>query len=100
MADRVLVMYYGEIVEEADVATIFTNPKHPYTKGLLQSVPHLEEERDRLVSIEGNVPVMGEVTTGCPFRSRCEHAHEKCANENPPLMRVAKHAQNREGSCF
>lgn len=92
MADRVLVMYYGEIVEEADIATIFTNPKHPYTVGLLQSVPDLEEERDRLVSIEGNVPVMGEVTIGCPFRSRCEHAHEKCAHENPPLMRVAKHA--------
>ncbi|MGG4495495.1 ABC transporter ATP-binding protein [Brevibacillus reuszeri] len=90
MADRVMVMYYGEIVEEADVESIFTNPKHPYTVGLLHSVPSMEEERDRLDPIKGNVPVLGEGMSGCPFLSRCNHAHEKCMQEKPPLMNVAK----------
>ncbi len=90
MADRVMVMYYGEIVEEADVESIFASPKHPYTIGLLNSVPSMDEERDRLDPIEGNVPVLGEVTSGCPFVSRCNHAEEKCLREKPPLINVAK----------
>ncbi|WP_289139392.1 ABC transporter ATP-binding protein [uncultured Brevibacillus sp.] len=89
MADRIMVMYYGEIVEEADVKSIFSNPKHPYTVGLLRSVPGIEEERDRLDPIKGNVPLLGEVMSGCPFFSRCDHAYEKCRQEKPPLMNIA-----------
>lgn len=91
MADRVMVMYYGEIVEEADVQTLFANPKHPYTIGLLRSLPSLETETDRLTPIEGNVPILGEVKGGCPFRTRCSHAIDKCAQEKPPAMRTGKH---------
>ncbi|WP_312112997.1 ABC transporter ATP-binding protein [Brevibacillus reuszeri] len=90
MADRIMVMYYGEIVEEADVTSIFSNPRHPYTVGLLRSVPDIDEEQDRLASIKGNVPLLGEVMSGCPFFSRCEHAHEKCRQEKPPLMTIAQ----------
>lgn len=92
MADRVLVMYYGEIVEEADVRTIFSNPKHPYTVGLLQSIPSLETENSRLTPIDGNVPILGEVQEGCPFSSRCMHAVEKCKKEKPPVISTGKHS--------
>lgn len=87
MADRVLVMYYGEIVEEADVASLFSHPKHPYTIGLLRCIPDLdEEEKLRLDPIEGSVPLLGEVTQGCAFRFRCSQAEERCYQEKPPLM--------------
>ncbi|MCM3078316.1 ABC transporter ATP-binding protein [Brevibacillus invocatus] len=92
MADRVMVMYYGEIVEEADVQTLFASPKHPYTVGLLQSIPSLERENKRLTPIEGNVPILGEVHEGCPFLSRCPQAIERCAQEKPPVVRTGKHA--------
>ncbi|HWO76143.1 MAG TPA: ABC transporter ATP-binding protein [Bacillus sp. (in: firmicutes)] len=85
MADRVMVMYYGQIVEEADVYTLFAAPKHPYTQGLLNSIPSLDEKRKRLDPIEGNVPNIGEITKGCPFKNRCKHAFDKCSEENPPL---------------
>ncbi|USK36496.1 ABC transporter ATP-binding protein (plasmid) [Bacillus sp. F19] len=90
MADRVMVMYYGQIVEEADVKTIFKNPQHPYTIGLLNSIPSLEDELDMLQPIEGNVPNIGEVTKGCPFFSRCTHAISKCLEQNPPLVKKNK----------
>ncbi|MBP3039941.1 ABC transporter ATP-binding protein [Bacillaceae bacterium Marseille-Q3522] len=86
VADRVIVMYYGEIVEEADVKTLFLSPKHPYTMGLLNSIPNLEDNKTRLEPIEGNVPNIGEMTAGCPFRTRCKKAMAKCETENPPLF--------------
>ncbi|MGG1663422.1 ABC transporter ATP-binding protein [Brevibacillus sp. NRS-1366] len=93
MADRVLVMYYGEIVEEADVASLFVNPLHPYTTGLLRSIPDMDEQdRLRLEPIEGSVPLLGEVTQGCAFRFRCPHAHERCHNEKPPLLATGSQA--------
>ncbi|MBY0054084.1 ABC transporter ATP-binding protein [Brevibacillus agri] len=92
MADRVMVMYYGEIVEEADVQTLFASPRHPYTVGLLQSIPSLDRENKRLKPIEGNVPILGEVQDGCPFRSRCTHAMERCAREKPPMIHTGKHS--------
>jgi peptide/nickel transport system ATP-binding protein len=92
MADRVMVMYYGEIVEEADVQTIFSNPKHPYTVGLLKSIPSLENESSRLTPIDGNVPILGEVTEGCPFSSRCTHAVERCRREKPPMITSGTHS--------
>lgn len=86
MADRVLVMYYGQIVEEAAVESIFAEPKHPYTQGLLNSKPSLETKRQRLEPIVGSVPVLGEVKIGCPFLQRCQKAFDKCQTENPPLI--------------
>lgn len=93
MADRVMVMYYGQIVEEADVRALFKEPKHPYTIGLLNSVPTLEDvDEKRLQPIPGIVPNLGDIQTGCPFRSRCEHAFEKCHEENPPLFKRGIHS--------
>ena len=89
MADRVIVMYYGQIVEQADVRTIFKNPKHPYTVGLLNSVPNIHSEsNNRLTPIEGNVPNIGAIKEGCPFRFRCQHVHAKCQEHNPPLFEL------------
>ncbi|GGA20852.1 ABC transporter ATP-binding protein [Psychrobacillus lasiicapitis] len=88
MADRVIVMYYGQIVEQADVRTLFKQPKHPYTIGLLNSVPNIDSEsEERLTPIDGNVPSLGVIKSGCPFRSRCQHVHEKCHKKNPPLFK-------------
>ncbi len=93
MADRVIVMYYGQIVEQADVRTLFKQPKHPYTVGLLNSIPNIDADDEvRLKPIEGNVPNLGVIKSGCPFRSRCEHAHNKCYEENPPLFNVKSQA--------
>lgn len=89
MADRVIVMYYGQIVEQADVRTIFKNPKHPYTIGLLNSVPNIySESNDRLTPIEGNVPNIGAIKEGCPFRFRCKQVHAKCHEQNPSLYKL------------
>lgn len=89
MADRVIVMYYGQIVEQADVRTLFKKPKHPYTIGLLNSVPNIDREDEaRLTPIEGNVPNLGVIKSGCPFRARCQHAYAKCHEQNPPLFKL------------
>lgn len=89
MADRVIVMYYGQIVEQADVRIIFKNPKHPYTIGLLNSVPNIySESNDRLTPIEGNVPNIGAIKEGCPFRFRCQQVHAKCHEHNPSLFKL------------
>ncbi|RNB82321.1 ABC transporter ATP-binding protein [Brevibacillus fluminis] len=88
MCHRVVVMYAGKVVEEGNVRTILKKPKHPYTIGLLQSIPKLEESRERLYSIPGNVPVPGSLKTGCRFAPRCEHAVDKCHQEMPELLEV------------
>ncbi|WP_078379996.1 ABC transporter ATP-binding protein [Sutcliffiella halmapala] len=86
IADRVMVMYYGQIVEEADVYTLFKSPKHPYTIGLINSIPNLAKQQKRLDPIIGNVPSLGEITKGCPFRNRCNVAIDICTEKNPPLF--------------
>ncbi len=92
MADRVVVMYAGQIVEEADVRTLFARPLHPYTKGLLGSIPVLGVVRDRLDVIPGFVPNLLNPPPGCRFEPRCEickgAARERCQVENPPLREV------------
>ena len=92
MADRVVVMYAGQIVEEADVRTLFAHPLHPYTKGLLGSIPVLGVVRDRLDVIPGFVPNLLNPPPGCRFEPRCEickgAARERCQVENPPLREV------------
>ncbi len=94
---RVVVMYSGKVVEEGPVDTIFKDPQHPYTRGLLASVPDMRFKKDALYSIPGNVPKPGSIKTGCPFAPRCEHAWDRCVEETPPLYETASDHQTR---CF
>lgn len=94
MCDRVVVMYAGKVVEEGDVRSIFHHPKHPYTEGLIKSIPNLNENMERLYSIPGNVPIPGSMTKGCLFAPRCEHATDKCWQETPPLFEVQGEGEN------
>ncbi|MFS0781266.1 ABC transporter ATP-binding protein [Bacillus sp. 1P06AnD] len=90
MADKVIVMYAGQVVEEADVFTLFDDPKHPYTQGLIQSIPHLEYEKEtRLTSIPGMVPTLHNMPKGCRFQTRCPLATDVCRQE-PPLFSVSE----------
>ncbi|WP_174614726.1 ABC transporter ATP-binding protein [Virgibacillus ihumii] len=85
MCSRVVVMYAGKVVEEADVYELFANPKHPYTKGLIQSVPKLRQGTKRLNSIPGNVPDPGNMPKGCKFAPRCAHVMDICNSKDPEL---------------
>jgi oligopeptide/dipeptide ABC transporter ATP-binding protein len=86
-AQRVIVMYAGQIVEEAPVHALFASPQHPYTKGLLAAMPRLGAPRDRMTVIPGSVPSATAWPTGCRFRDRCAFAFDKCATE-PPLYQI------------
>ncbi len=89
MADRVLVMYSGFIVEEGNVNDLYAHPRHPYTLGLLRSIPRLDLGRQkRLIPIDGLPPDLLEPPTHCPFAPRCAFVQEKCWQENPPLVEV------------
>jgi len=86
LADRINVMYAGFVIESASNKEIFANPLHPYTLGLLGSIPRLDEaHKAKLTPIEGLPPDLIEMPKGCPFYARCRFRTEKCANENPPL---------------
>jgi oligopeptide transport system ATP-binding protein len=90
LAKRVFVMYGGYIIEESLVNELYTSPQHPYTLGLLGSLPRLDDfEYHRLVSIEGQPPVLYQKPTSCPFAPRCKYVVERCLNENPMLETVA-----------
>jgi peptide/nickel transport system ATP-binding protein len=89
MADEVLVMYAGQIVESADVADIFADPQHPYTIGLLGSIPRLDVERERLATIEGTVPGANNQPRGCRFAPRCPFADGRCRETPPPLRDIS-----------
>lgn len=95
--ERVVVMYGGKIVEEGLVDEIFKNPQHPYTKGLIQSIPDMRYKKQRLYAIPGNVPKPGSVTQGCRFAERCEFAFERCRLEEPVLYVVSPEHKSR---CF
>ncbi len=86
MADYVAVMYLGKIVEYADTCTVFKNPRHPYTMGLLNSIPQVGQKR-RLVPIEGTIPDPFEIPQGCAFAPRCPHVMDKC-REEPQLLEI------------
>ncbi|WP_069202995.1 ABC transporter ATP-binding protein [Bacillus testis] len=98
VCQRVIVMYAGKIVEEGFVEDIFKNPKHPYTQGLLKSVPDIMEKKERLYSIPGNVPKPGSIKQGCRFAARCEHAFERCLESTPDLY--ATEDQAHQVRCF
>ncbi|MTT30491.1 ATP-binding cassette domain-containing protein [Terrilactibacillus sp. BCM23-1] len=100
MADKVIVMYAGQVVEEADVYTLFDSPKHPYTKGLIKSIPHLDNDSsERLDSIPGTVPTLQHMPKGCRFHTRCPFATERCINEKPDLLQL-KENESHSVRCF
>ncbi|HEX2117113.1 MAG TPA: ABC transporter ATP-binding protein [Alphaproteobacteria bacterium] len=88
LAQDVVVMYAGRIVEQVEVTSLFADPQHPYTIGLLGSIPKLHETQERLAAIEGVVPSPLAMPQGCKFNPRCPFAVEKCRAEEPPLMEV------------
>ncbi len=90
ICERVVVMYAGRVVEQGDVRSIFHAARHPYTRGLLQSIPRLRDDRRRLFQIPGSVPHPGEIGAGCPFTARCALRTERCAAEMPPMVRLAE----------
>jgi len=94
-ASRVLVMYGGEIVEEADVGVLFASAHHPYTEGLMNAMPQITESRERLNVIPGTVPPPTAWPSGCRFRDRCPYAWEKCEAEHPPLYQIGERHMSR-----
>lgn len=97
MCDRVVVMYGGRAVEESDVYSIFANPKHPYTQGLLASIPIIGERVDRLKSIPGNVPVPSNMPEGCKFAPRCPMAMDVCWEKEPTFKEIE---ENHSCRCW
>jgi len=98
MCDLVLVMYAARIVEAADVKTLFNHPGHPYTRGLLQSIPRLAAvRRGSLASIPGSVPSPLDYPAGCRFQSRCPHVFDRCRTAQPPLSEIGN---GHRAACF
>jgi len=90
LAERVIVMYAGHIVEEAEVHELYDEPHHPYTLGLLRSVPRLDMGKNkRLIPIHGLPPDLVDLPPGCPFAPRCDYRTEKCIQENPPIETIS-----------
>ena len=95
---RVMVMYCGKIIETAPVSDLFSDPKHPYTKGLLESIPKIREHRiDVLPTIEGTVPDIKNLPKGCRFADRCHKKSPECLNAIPPLTQVS---DSRQVACY
>src|ERR1019366_10043608 len=89
MANEVAVMYAGKVVERASGTAIFDDPQHPYTLGLLGSIPKLEETHERLLAIEGAVPAPFALPAGCRFHPRCVFAVPRCTEIDPPLLEIS-----------
>ena len=86
--DKVAIVYAGEVVEAGTVAEVYLNPRHPYTRGLFDSIPKLDEDSDRLIPIEGMTPNMAEPPTGCFFHPRCKYCQEKCRTQSPESVQM------------
>ena len=86
ISDRVAVMYAGRLVEVGDVRDIVINPKHPYSRGLMGSIPSLHHRKEMLIQIEGSMPRLTEIPAGCAFNPRCPHVFERCKKERPDLL--------------
>jgi len=98
VCDEIMVLYGGKVVEQSDVYELFDNPKHPYTLGLLESQPHRGENGKPLPSIQGMVPSLSNMPSGCRFSTRCSKKFcEKCEKENPPLFNVN---DNHKVACW
>ncbi len=92
---RVVVMYAGKVVEEGNVKDIFNHPKHPYTEGLIRSIPGLHSKKDTLYTIKGSVPRPGSIKKGCLFAPRCEYVMDKCRTDSPELV-----GDSHKSRCF
>ena len=90
IADRIGVMYAGEMIESGDVFEIFRNPVHPYTRLLMQALPRKTKKEGRLQTIDGSVPRITEKKPGCRFANRCPYAKDKCFNETPEAVFVSE----------
>ncbi|MCZ2260302.1 ABC transporter ATP-binding protein [Sporosarcina sp. G11-34] len=97
LAERVIVMYSGQIVEIANIDDLFNDPLHPYTVGLIESVPTIDGEIEKLYSIPGNVPAPGMVIQGCKFAARCSKVFDRCTQEMPPIRKID---ESRSVRCF
>jgi oligopeptide/dipeptide ABC transporter ATP-binding protein len=100
MCDRVVVMYAGRHVESGPVRDIFNHPSHPYTQALLRSVPSMDEDVERLYSIEGQPPALWDLPEGCRFAPRCAFAEEHCQREYPPTFRVGPEGSQHTAACW
>jgi oligopeptide transport system ATP-binding protein len=96
VADKIAVMYAGRIVERADVFDLYRQPAHPYTKGLLESIPRLDQKGQQLAAIGGLPPNLMHIPPGCAFNPRCKYAQDVCREDRPPLREVAP---GRESAC-
>ncbi|HET7363099.1 MAG TPA: ABC transporter ATP-binding protein [Burkholderiales bacterium] len=97
LADDVIVMYAGQVIERCSVERLFAEPQHPYTIGLLGSIPRLHLEQERLAAIQGFVPNAAALPSGCRFHPRCPFAVDKCRHEAPPLMEITP---QHEAACW
>ena len=98
MAERVAVMYGGRVIETAPARELYANPRHPYTQGLLDSVPRLDDESDkRLIPIDGQPPDLAKLPQGCAFSARCRYVRDRCRAELPLLEPVAT---DHSMACF
>ncbi len=97
ISDRIAVMYAGKFVETGDKRSIFYSPAHPYTEGILDSVPHIDGARAKLTGIDGNPPDLVKIPAACPFAPRCAKCMEKCRKSEPQLVTVG---ENHESACF
>lgn len=95
LCDTVIVMYTGRIVEKAPVRELFSDPKHPYTVGLMSAIPRITKDRPPLETIEGVVPNPTEQISGCSFWPRCPHATEQCKQGEPPVVQLSEERQVR-----
>jgi len=96
MADYVIVMYAGTVVEYSDVRSLYKKPLHPYTEGLMNALPKIDDPQDELPAIQGTVPSLYDMPKGCPFQPRCPYAQEVCKQEKPDLFAV----DDRKVRCF
>jgi oligopeptide/dipeptide ABC transporter ATP-binding protein len=90
ICEEVVVMYAGRAIERGTLNAIFDNPLHPYTRGLMASIPTMRSEKKPLYTIPGSVPSVYDFGPGCRFADRCEHCTEQCKQEVPPLKRVGE----------
>ncbi|MEN8113539.1 MAG: ABC transporter ATP-binding protein [Actinomycetota bacterium] len=98
VADRVVVMYAGEIMETGDITDVYHHPSHPYTLGLMDSIPRHDVHTDRLVPIRGAPPDLLNIPPGCPFHPRCPYARQQCLEEDPQLVDVGR--DGHASACF
>jgi len=100
IADRVNVMYAGEIVEKAAVEDLYNSPRHPYTQGLLESIPGRNVGKERLSTIEGDVPTPNAVATSCQFAPRCPEAFEACDRIHPSMVEAEGYGRDHTAACL